>query len=98
MMKHTTSTSITIPNNYEPFDEITNDHIEVDQENLQEMYSFNDQCEHNQPTEIDYDEPSVFCHNTDNSSIDESGNGFSDDEHSDVNLDKASSETKLNFR
>ncbi len=49
-------------------------------------------------TEIDYNDPSVFCYDTDNSSIDESYDDIDEDEHDEDNSNKILNETELKFK
>jgi hypothetical protein len=53
---------------------------------------------YDQQTEIGYDRPDVFCYDTDNSSVDESHDGLSDDDDNDEKLDTSLNEETLKFR
>jgi hypothetical protein len=70
----------------------------VDEENFEEIYSVKYKYMDEEQTEIDYNDPSVFCYDTDNSSIDESYDDIDEDEHDEDNSNKILNETELKFK
>jgi hypothetical protein len=90
----TTKTS----NTYEKVFETINNYTEVDKEYCEDNYSIEYNYENNQRTTIDFDEPSVFCYDSENSSIDERDGDLSDHEHNDDNRKEDLDEAKLKMR
>ena len=95
--KQTAATTTKTSNSPEQLCQITNDFIEGDKEDFKGTHSFEYNYENDQQTEVDYDEPSVFCYNSD-SSFDEFPDSLSDDEHNDDNSTNTLNEATSKFR
>ncbi len=70
----------------------------MDEENFEEIYSIKYKYMDEEQTEIDYNDLSVFCYDTDSSSIDESYDDIDEDEHNEDNSNKTLNETELKFK
>ncbi|CAF4614081.1 unnamed protein product [Rotaria sp. Silwood1] len=93
--EHAAATRTTVSNNYEHFFETTDDYPEIDNRDCEGKDSIDYDYENKQQTQVNIDEPSVFCYDTDSSSDDELDGDFDDDEHNGENWDRELNEVKL---